>query len=246
MASFRRSLRVAGVLSALLSPMAASPVSNRETTERNIGLGLGQLLGDLGLGLGLGLGEILDFCVAPLVEEVVPVITLTYTVITDEAVHIIKDGEKLLTIDKPATVCITSTQSKTTTYPCSTETTYISTFADSKGKETHATCRWNPHPPRNCIGSSWTPTISKPHTTTITITSTTIVPCSTTTTTSSSSSSCTTPPHTTTKKTTTPYHTTSKATSTKSTSSAPTVTETITATRTVTDTVTNALSCPSS
>ncbi|RFU23970.1 hypothetical protein B7463_g12366, partial [Scytalidium lignicola] len=201
MASFRKSLYVVGVISTLLSRtthVIASPISGRGLEQKDIDLGLG-----LGINLGLdsGLGGILDFCKPPLVIIVIPYITVSLAVIESAGIHTIGAGEaaEVVTVDKPTTLRITKTGTNTASSLCSTETTFISTWSDSKGKPTTTTCRWSPNPPQTCIGSG-TPTV------------TTTVPCTTSTTTTTISlpttTSTTTLYSTLTTATTAPYTTT--------------------------------------
>ncbi|KAH8807867.1 hypothetical protein F5884DRAFT_881405 [Xylogone sp. PMI_703] len=205
MAPVRRSLYRAGVASALLSQItnvAATPISDRgQGLDLGLGLNLDPILDPI---LGL-LGGILDFCEAPLVLEVIPYLTVTLTIVESAGLHVIGlDSPETVKFDKPTTVTVTETATKTTSILCSTETTITSTWSSNGGKPTTATCRWSPNPPADCIGSG-RPTF------------TTTSPCKTSTTTTTASS-CT--PSTTTTTTTTAIPTTTTTTSTTTSATA--------------------------
>ncbi|KAH8801368.1 hypothetical protein F5884DRAFT_512945 [Xylogone sp. PMI_703] len=178
MARLRTSIPIIGVLSTLLSQstnVAASPVP-----DGGLGIDLGLGL-DLGLDLGL-LGGLLDFCIAPLVVEVIPYVTVTLTVIESAGLHFIEAGghQEAVNFDKQTTLVSTEAGTRTTSSLCSTETTITSSWSSNGGKPTTATCRWSPHPPHNCVGSH-TPTFSSTRPCQTSTTTTTASPCTTTT-----------------------------------------------------------------
>lgn len=160
-----RLLSLVGLLSTALSPLtrvAASPVLERgQPQSQGGGLDL-----DLGLGLDLdldlNLGGIIDLCEPPIEVSVVTFLTVV--------------------------LGLTKTETTTTTYPCSTSTTFVSTWADSEGKHT-ATCRWAPNPPSTCV-NPWPSTL--PYTTVVTTTTTTTEISTTTATTTTTEISTTT------------------------------------------------------
>lgn len=134
------------------------------------------ILGDICLPLGIELGGILDLFEAPILTEVVPYFTSSTTSLPSAGVYTIGSGllpATTITAQGPTEVAITDICTKTTTHPCSTATTYTSSYWDScKGCSTTATCRWTP-PVK--------PTVTKTVTATATATVTATASCTPTT-----------------------------------------------------------------
>jgi hypothetical protein len=154
MASVQHLLYALGVLS-VVSNVAAVP-----------------LLGDICLPLGIDLGGILDLFEVPLLTEVVPFFAVSTTAVPSAGVYTVGSGcsAETVTAQGPTELHVTQVATKTTTYPCSTSTTFTSTWWDPcKGSTTSATCRWTP--PATPPASTTTVTATVTNTVTNTVTS---------------------------------------------------------------------------
>ncbi|KAH8697304.1 hypothetical protein BGW36DRAFT_165246 [Talaromyces proteolyticus] len=142
---------------------------------------------DICLPFGIEVGLFIDLFDPPQVTEVVPFFATSTTAIPSAGTYTVPAGISATTViaQQATELCVTSVTTKTTTYPCSTSTSFPTTWWDPcKSSSTSGTCQWTP------------PATSTPTTVTTTVTTTlteSATPCPATTTSTSTSTSTPTP-----------------------------------------------------
>lgn len=118
---------------------------------------------DICLPFGIEVGLFIDLFDPPVVTEVVPCFVTSTTAIPSAGTYVVPAGISTGTVTAQGAtdLCVTSVTTTTTTYPCSTATSFPTTWWDPcKSSSTSGTCRWTP------------PATSAPTTVTRTVTST--------------------------------------------------------------------------
>ncbi|OKL61144.1 hypothetical protein UA08_03295 [Talaromyces atroroseus] len=118
---------------------------------------------DVCLPFGIQVGLFIDLFEPPQITEVVPIFATATTTVPSAGVYTVPSGTSVATVTahEASEMCITSVTTKTTTYPCSTSTSFTTTWWDPCiSSSSTGTCRWTP------------PATSAPTTITATVTAT--------------------------------------------------------------------------
>jgi hypothetical protein len=128
---------------------------------------------DICLPFGIQVGLFIDLFDPPQITDVVPVFATATTTVPSAGVYTVPSGisSAVVTAHGASEMCITSVTTKTTTYPCSTSTTFTTTWWDSCiSASSTGTCRWTP--PATSAPTTVTATVTDTATSTITSTAT--------------------------------------------------------------------------